>query len=356
MKKRESLVLIGFAYLLLSASIPFSPAQAAGGPTPQNPLILTYEFWLSNKVGSWPYVESYFKKLEEITGGAVKMEYHTGGALGKPDEIYERTLRGVNNIGHFPPGYTPGVFPMFEMFELPIHFPTAETLTHAALAMNDKGYFKKDFSNVKLLSMYSNGPWVLYLTKDKVTTVDGLKGLKLNSASEGWVKVSKLLGATPVSIFPAEHYSALQKGIMDGLWQLWDATLVYKMNEVCKYVNEVLFGTLMHVSAMNIDTWNKLPDVAKAYLESNFKTFSLEQSKRISRLDGSRKAFLSTPSNEIYSFSKEEMAKLSQRLTPITAEWIAAREAKKLPAKQAIVDLDQILKSRPPSRILGYTR
>jgi TRAP-type C4-dicarboxylate transport system substrate-binding protein len=356
MKKTESFILIGFAYLLLSAAMPFSLAHAAQGPTPQNPLILTYEFWLSNKVGSWPYVESYFKKLEEITGGAVKMEYHTGGALGKPDEIYERTLRGVNNIGHFPPGYTPGVFPMFEMFELPIHFPTAETLTQAALAMNDKGYFKKDFSKVKLLSMYSNGPWVLYLAKDKVTTVEGLKGLKLNSASEGWVNVTKLLGGVPVSIFPAEHYSALQKGIMDGLWQLWDATLVYKMNEVCKYVNQVLFGTLMHVSAMNMDTWNKLPDAAKAYLESNFRTFSLEQSRRISRLDASRKAFLSTPGNEIYSFSKEEMAKLSQRLTPITTNWIAAREAKKLPAKQAIADLDQILRNRPDCRILGYTR
>lgn len=352
--KKQLLISSLLALMIFMTSAPL--LFAASGPTPQNPLILTYEFWLSNKVGSWKYVESYFKKLEEITGGAVKLEYHTGGALGKPDETYERTLRGVNDIGHFAPGYTPGVFPMFEMFELPIHFPNAEALTYAALAMNDKGYFKKDFSKVKVLSMYSNGPWVLYLAKNKAPTVAGLKGLKLNAASEGWVKVTKLLDAVPVSIFVAEHYSSLQKGIMDGLWQIYDATLVYKMNEVCKYVNEVFFGTLMHVSAMNMDTWNKLPDVAKAYLETTFKTFSMEQSKQISRLDASRKAFSSTPGNEVYKFSDEEMAKLSQRLTPIATDWIAARESKKLPAKQAIADLDQILRSRPPSKILGYSK
>ena len=351
--RRHSFVSL-FIALMFIMVYPFP--SAAAEPTAKNPLILSYESWLPNKIGSWQYVVSFFSKLEEITGGAVKMEYHPGGALGKPDETYARTLRGVNNIGHFAPGYTPGVFPMFEMFELPIHFPNAQTLTEAALAMNDKGYFDKDFSKVKLLSMYSNGPWLLYLAKDKVTTIDGLKGLKLNSSSEGWVNVSKLLGATPVSIFVAEHYSALQKGIMDGLWQLWDATLVFKMNEVCKYVNEVFFGTFMHLSAMNLDTWNKLPDVAKAYLETNFKTLSTEQARLISRIELSRKKFLSTPGNEVYTFSDEEFAKLGERLSPITAQWIADREAKGLPAQQAIDDLNQILKTRPPSKILGYTK
>ena len=352
MKKQISISLfLAIMFIILSA-LPSLAAKA----TPQNPVVLTYEFWLPNKVGSWKYVESFFGKLEEITGGAVKMEYHTGGSLGKPNETYSRTLRGVNDIGHFAPGYTPGVFPMFEMFELPIHFPNAEALTGAALEMNAKGYFKKDFSRVKLLSMYSNGPWVLYLRNKKVTSVAGLKGLKLNSSSEGWINVSKLTNATPVSIFVAEHYSALQKGILDGLWQIYDATLVFKMNEVCKYVNEVSFGTLMHVSAMNKDTWNKIPKAGQDYLEKNFNKFSMEQARLISRLALSGKKFRSTPGNETYKFSKEEFDKLGRRLTPITARWITDREKKKLPARQAIVDLNQALKSRPPSRILGYTK
>jgi len=352
--KKQLLLSLFLALFIIMTS--FIPSFAAPKATPQNPMTLTYEFWLPTKVGSWKYVESFFNKLEEITGGAVKMEFHTGASLGKPNMTYARTLRGVNDIGHFGPGYTPGVFPMFEMFELPIHFPNAETLTAAALAMSDKGYFDKDFSKVKLLSMYSNGPWVLYLAKNKVTTVEGLKGVKLNSSSEGWVNVSKLVDASPVSMFVAEHYSALQKGIMEGLWQIYDATLVFKMNEVCKYVNEVFFGTFMHLSAMNLDTWNRLPDEAKAYLETNFKTLSMEQARLISRLELSRKKFLSTPGNEVYKFSEEEFDKLGQRLSPITEKWIADREKKGLPARQAIDDLSQFLKSRPPSKILGYTK
>ncbi len=352
--KKQLLTSLFLALMMIMMSA--FPLFAASKATPQNPMTLTYEFWLPTKVGSWKYVESFFNKLEEITGGAVKVEYHTGGSLGKPNMTYARTLRGVNDIGHFGPGYTPGVFPMFEMFELPIHFPNAQTLTAAALAMHDKGYFDKDFSKVKLLSMYSNGPWVLYLAKKKVTTVEGLKGIKLNSSSEGWVNVSKLTDASPVSIFVAEHYSALQKGIMEGLWQIYDATLVFKMNEVNKYVNETFFGTFMHLSAMNKASWNRLPDAVKAYLEKNFKTFSMEQARLVSRLELSRKKFLSTPGNEVYKFSEEEFDKLSQRLSPITENWIANREAKGLPARQAINDLSQFLKSRPPSKILGYMK
>jgi TRAP-type C4-dicarboxylate transport system substrate-binding protein len=352
--KKQLLTSLFLALIMIMMSA--VPLFAASKATPQNPMTLTYEFWLPNKVGSWKYVESFFNKLEEITGGAVKVEYHTGGSLGKPNMTYARTLRGVNDIGHFGPGYTPGVFPMFEMFELPIHFPNAQTLTAAALAMNDKGYFDKDFSKVKLLSMYSNGPWVLYLAKKKVTTVEGLKGIKLNSSSQGWVNVSKLMDASPVSIFVAEHYSALQKGIMEGLWQIYDATLVFKMNEVAKYVNEVFFGTFMHLSAMNKASWNKLPDAGKAYLEKNFKTFSMEQARLVSRLALSRKKFLSTPGNEVYKFSKEEFDKLGQRLSPLTENWIADREAKGLPARQAINDLSRLLKNSPQSKILGYSK
>ena len=350
MKKYLAVTFFASMLFLVLSPLPSLAAKA----TPQNPVVLTYEFWLPNNVGSWKYVESFFGKLVEISGGAVKMEYHTGSSLGKPNEIYTRTLRGLNDIGHFAPGYTPGIFPMFEMFELPIHFPNAEALTAVVLEMRRKGYFKDDFSKVKVLSMYSNGPWILYTTKKKIDTIEDLKGQKLNSSSEGWVKVTDLLGGTPVSIFVAEHYNALQKGIMDGLWQLWDATRIFKMNEVCKYANETFFGTLMHVSAMNINTWNKLPDACQKYLEENIDAFSMEQARTISLLEQSRKAFVATPGNEIYKFSPQEMDKMSQRLTPIVDKWIADREKKKLPAKKAMDDLNQVLKSRPPCRILGY--
>ena len=84
--KRRFLVLLFLVFIVGITS--FTPLFAASGPTPENPLILTYEFWLPTQVGSWKYVESFFNKLEEITGGAVKVEYHTGGSLGKPYMTY----------------------------------------------------------------------------------------------------------------------------------------------------------------------------------------------------------------------------------------------------------------------------
>ena len=65
----------------------------------------------------------FIKGLEQATGGAVKSNWHTAGAMGPAPELYTRLVTGVIDWGQFNAGYTPGVFPVYGDVSGPFDFP-----------------------------------------------------------------------------------------------------------------------------------------------------------------------------------------------------------------------------------------
>jgi TRAP-type C4-dicarboxylate transport system substrate-binding protein len=357
MKPKRSLLISAFLPLvLLLAALPFSMAYA-GAPTPDNPMILNYEYWLPAAVKDFPVIQKFYKGLEDVTAGAVKTKFHTGGTMGPGSETYDRVIGGISDVGQFGPGYTPGVFPMFSIFDLPIHFPSAEVMAKAEIEMYKKGYFDKELSRVKVLGFLNVGPYVLFSAKKRVTTVKDFAGLKIRCPSEGWVQATKALGAIPVTTTSGEVYIALEKGITDANWMPWDGVYVYKLNEICKYVTEILMTTFPHMVVMNKKTWEALPKSAKDYIEQNWIQNSLNQARGY---DAGRRysidVFSKTPNRETLHLAPGEWQKIDPRFTKIWDNWISKMEARGFPAKKAVDDLYSILKNLGvQTPIVGYT-
>src|SRR4030042_7113614 len=101
-----------------------TPALAAPAVT------LTGETWTPSMTPPARLIgPEFIKGLEQATGGMVKTNWHTASPLGPAPELYTRLFTRVIDWGQFNIGYTPGVFPFSEMFELPLHCPSAEILT-----------------------------------------------------------------------------------------------------------------------------------------------------------------------------------------------------------------------------------
>jgi TRAP-type C4-dicarboxylate transport system substrate-binding protein len=324
--------------------------------TPENPLVIDYESWLPATIPEYKELEKFFKGLEDATGGAVKTEFHMAGAMGKPTEAFERVLAGVSDIARINPGYTPGVFPMFGIFDYPIRFPSAEVMTQAKLEMYRKGYFDKDFAEVKTVASYSISPYVLF-SKKKVTTLKDFEGLKIRCPSEGFVAVTKALGGVPVAKPSVESYINLQKGIVDADWQPWDGVFVYKLNEVTNYVTELLLMTSNHIRVMNKDTWKALPKAGKDYINENWEEFSLASARPYEASAVAAKGvFLKTPGREVVHLVPGEWEKIDPLFAPIWGKWIADMEAKGFPAKKAVDDLYRIMTDLGVEKpLIGYT-
>lgn len=290
-------------------------------------------------------VPRFIKEFEEATKGEVKIKWLAGSPFGPPAELYNRIVQGLIDFGQFNIGYTPGVFPFTEMFELPIHFESEEVMTNAMIDIYKKGYTDKEYSNVKILFYYAIGPYQLW-TRTKVTNLDELKGKKLRCPSPTFVEATKALGAVPVSLPATEIFSAFQKGIIDGTWACGDMAKSFKIAEIAKYLVMVNLGTTTQTWAMNKKTYEALPDSGKKYIEANFEKLSLHGARIFH--EWNQKGFVLARDNKVETikWTEQEIEKMKNILSPIFKKWVDQMEAKGLQGKKALTELYQNLEKQ----------
>jgi TRAP-type transport system periplasmic protein len=78
--------------------------------------------------------------------------------------------------------------------------------------------------------------------------------------------VLQLLGASPVVLPPADIYSAVDKGVVDGFVWPVIGILDFRWYEVAKYQIRPTFGQLTYPIFFNLAAWNKLTDQQKTIL------------------------------------------------------------------------------------------
>jgi TRAP-type mannitol/chloroaromatic compound transport system substrate-binding protein len=120
----------------------------------------------------------------------------------------------------------------------------------------DKYYQKHN--KVRLVSLPAaafNG-YHMYL-KDPPTAQGDVSGRKIRG-TQSYHGVIKALGGTPVVLPPAQIYTSLEKGVIDGA--CWPAAgmLTMKHYEVAKYALRPTFGTSNEPLFINVEKWNKL--------------------------------------------------------------------------------------------------
>ena len=197
---------------------------------------------------------------------------------------------------------------------------------------------------------------MLYTTDKKLTSLEDIKGLKIRISSEAMVPVMKAMGAVPVTVPTGEVYMMLQKKSLDGTSQIWDALPSYKLGEVCKYVNELYLTTLTFVMGMNRDSWESLPKEGKDYIDANWKKLSLDISRHYDRSIPPLEQMFLKGGGEITKFPPEDYKKMDKLFVPIWDKFIAGSEAKGLPMKKAVGDLEKVLSGLGvENAVLGYT-
>ncbi len=123
-------------------------------------------------------------------------------------------------------------------------------------------------NNTYMLPVYNNSQYLL-LTTFPIDTPDGLKGKKMRATAlfADWVKA---FGGVPTVIPPAEYYTGLKLGTIDGIMTSPDPLQTTKLQEVVKYV--MVSPNLCAVqgcAVFNLDALNALPaDLKTLLLES----------------------------------------------------------------------------------------
>ena len=211
-------------------------------------------------------------KVEADSEGRIEIQRFPAMQLGgKPPELYDQVVDGIADITWTVAGYSPGRFPRAEVFELPFTMTNAEAVSRAYWELAEESMLDDDFKQVKVLGLWVHGPGIIH-SKDPITSVSDLNGVKLRAPTRVTNKMFSNFGATPVGMPVPAVPEALSKGVIDATIIPWEVTGALKVNEMVS--NHTTFGddvlyTTTFVFAMNKDRYNALPDDLQAVIDAN---------------------------------------------------------------------------------------
>ncbi|WP_172331985.1 TRAP transporter substrate-binding protein [Mangrovicoccus sp. HB161399] len=218
-------------------------------------------------------LEPWATKIEAESGGRIDIEIVPSMSMGgKPGELYGQVRDGSADIVWTILGYTPGVFPRSEVFELPlVHAGSARDTTVALNASMDM--LAEDFKDVHVLFLHSHDGNLIHTATKPVRTFEDAAGLKLRTPGRTGAWEIQGMGAEPVGLPAPALPEAMSKGVVDGALTTYEIVPALNLQELDKYTTELpdgdRFGTAVFMLAMNQDVYDGLPDDLKAVIDAN---------------------------------------------------------------------------------------
>ncbi len=283
-------------------------------------------------------------EVEKRTHGKVKVRQYATGVLTPPAQIYDSVVQGVVDVGNMVLGYTMGRFPLMEVLDYPLGYPSGLAATGLANACYAK-FKAKEFDELKVLYLHAQGPGILHARKP-VTKMEDLKGMKIRTSGSNARFISQL-GGIPVAMPMPDAYDALSKGVADGILVGYEGLEGWKLGEVIQYTTENYDTSYTAVFAvvMNKNKWNSIPPDAQKVIEQINQEWIEKQGKTWDAIDASGKAFSLKRGNKVIKLSEEESKKWVAKAQPLFEDYVKNTKAKGLPGEEVLKFAQDYLKA-----------
>lgn len=260
-------------------------------------------------------------EVKKRTHGRVEVNYYPGGTVLSPVKMYDGVVTGITDMGVSHIQYTRGRFPMMEVFDLPLGFPSGWVATQVSSDFFEK-YKPKEWNDVHVLYVNTSGPLILETVAKPVKTLEDLKGLKIRGTGQ-LSEVVKALGAVPIPLEMPDVYDALRRAVLDGIMVDLSTLKHWKFAEVVKYVtaNWRLGTGITFYFVMNKDKWNVLPpDIQNIVTEVAFETKD-KQAALWNQMDIEARDLFKSQGGQIIPLSDSEVAKWIKAVEPVVGTY-----------------------------------
>jgi len=284
----------------------------------------------SNQQKFW--FEPWAKKLEQESGGKLKVEIYPSMQLGgRQPQLFDQARDGVVDIVWTVAGSTPGRFPRLEVFELPFLSHAIGEKTAPAVWEFYETFAKDELKDVKPLAVWGFGKGILFTKDVVIKTPADAKGLKLRASNRQTNDAFALIGAQPQSIPPPGVPEALAKGVVDGVVFPYDAVIPFKLDELTNRVSEFggdrTFYNSVLLFVMNKARYDGLPNDLKKVIDANSGAgLSRDLGRKWDEWDQIGRAAVLKRNTPIHVIDGEDLAAWKKATEPIFAKWIEERD------------------------------
>ena len=206
-------------------------------------------------------VRKFAQEVEKRTNGQLKFEIYPGGSLVKSMQQLDALSTGALDMTLYPLAYSGGKIPEVNI-----------TLMPALITSYEEGYRWKqapigkdltrilDEHNVEIVT------WIWQAggnaSRDKALLVpDDVKGLKVRGAGKSMDELLKAAGGAIANVPSDETYSAMQSGVLDGVWTSSASLISFRLYELSKHVTTArnkTFWYMFEPLLMSKATYNSL--------------------------------------------------------------------------------------------------
>ncbi len=308
-------------------------------PSPAQDVTLTLHHFLSPQSNTHKtFLAPWAERVEEQSGGRIAIEIYPSMTLGgKPPQLFDQARTGIADIIWTLPGYTPGRFPVAEVFELPFVAGSAEATSQAVMDFHDD-HLVEEFDGVKPLILHAHAPGVIHTRSTPVASIEDFAGLRLRAPSRQINAALGALGAVPVGMPVPEVPEAVSRGVVEGALVPYEVTLALRLPELTRHHTESGLYTAVFLLAMNRDVYDGLPDALKQVIDDNS---GVEAARRAGAIwdanEIEARRIVADGGGNIIVLDAAEQERWRQATQPIIDAWVAAMDESGLDG-QALLD------------------
>lgn len=334
---------------LLAAACASGLAIASGPAAAQEVTLRLHTFIPPVANPAKNFLQPWADKVGKESNGRIKVQVYPSMQLGgRATQLLTQVRDGVVDIAWTLPGFTPGVMPKLEVFELPfLHRDTNSTVR--ALQEYVDIHMKKEFEPYHVLLVHAHAG-ALFMTKDPINKVEDFQGMKLRSYSRTNAWILEALGSAALQLPLPELVPMLSKGTVSGSILPYEIAPAMKMEELTSHFTTLAppqprLSTAIFTLLMNKAKYNSLPPDLKKVIDdnsgANLVQHAIEVWDRI-ELDG-EKVMRSKDKNKFVSLSAEETAKFKKKVEPVFARFQKLLDDSGADGKKVIADAERLI-------------
>ena len=269
--------------------------------------------------------DAWAKTLNEKSGGRIDAQHFPAAQLGGLAEALEGSRIGTIQVTTAGPDSEEAIAPEIAAFGGAPGFIYKSEAHVDAVLQGPLGQQCSDIARAKTgveFVAYGETGFRHILSKNPVTSIDGLKGLKIRVPQlRIWVDFWTLLGAAPTPLPYSEQYSALSTGIIDAIDSDVFSIVGFKFYEQAKHLTLTGHWFLPKAVRVNAAWLDSLPEDLRDLVRTSAKEAFAEQravnrAKAAETLDELKKLGV-----EVHSLSADELAKMEQITAPLFDEF-----------------------------------
>jgi TRAP-type transport system periplasmic protein len=319
-----------------------STTLALALPAAQAQVVLTASSWLAPTHTLSETQKEWCSQLEQRSSGKARCNI-LPRAVAAPPATFDAVRNGLADISFTVHGYTPGRFTITQMAEVPFLGDSSEASSVAFQRISQRTpQIAEEHKGVRVLSVFTHGPGMVFNTKRAIAKVDDLSGLKFRVGGGMVNEISKALGINATLKPAPESYELLSTGVMDGTLFPAESVESFKLDKIVRHATRFpggLYNTSF-VFMMNPATYDKLPaDVKKVVDELSGEFAARLFGRGWDKVDRRGMAFMQAAGVQFTAADAAFVKAVNDRSAPVLDTWAKAAEAKGVKdAKKLLAD------------------